>query len=126
MREEGGNWVTQLLITDALSGNSGAWEPQCSELYQAWLHHARMQPSCAAWLDAHGQLLEACLTHVPHMLWPPPHPPTLFSRGRGDENWMYSVPTHDTMPRPLGRTPGGGVSLSSFSFSIACVCRQHT
>mmetsp|Transcript_10037 Transcript_10037/g.27402 ORF Transcript_10037/g.27402 Transcript_10037/m.27402 type:complete len:221 (+) Transcript_10037:9377-10039(+) len=44
---------------------------------------------------------------------------TLFSKAMGVLNCTYSTPTEDTMPRDLGRMPGGGLSLSSFSLSIA-------
>jgi hypothetical protein len=44
---------------------------------------------------------------------------TLFSSGSGSSNGTYSAPTHDTMPSPFGRCPGGGFSSSSFSLSMA-------
>eukprot|EP00983_Pelagomonas_calceolata_P031378 984627-Pelagomonas_calceolata.AAC.3 len=47
------------------------------------------------------------------------HTHTLFSKAMGVLNCTYSTPTEDTMPRDLGRMPGGGLSLSSFSLSIA-------
>lgn len=40
-------------------------------------------------------------------------------RGRGVFQARYSTPTQDSMPRALGRTPAGGESLSSLSFSMA-------
>lgn len=51
--------------------------------------------------------------------------PTLFSKGSGFLKPTYSVPTQETMPRPLGRCPGGGVSVSSLSFSTACKAQSH-
>jgi len=44
---------------------------------------------------------------------------TLFSRGSGVWKGTYSSPTHETMPRPVGRFPGGGSSVSSLSLSMA-------
>ena len=51
--------------------------------------------------------------------------PTLFSKGSGFLKPTYSVPTHETMPSPLGRCPAGGVSVSSLSFSTACTAHDQ-
>ena len=48
---------------------------------------------------------------------------TLLSSGSGLLKDTYSVPTHDTIPKPLGLTPAAGVSVSSLSFSTAYIAR---
>ena len=48
---------------------------------------------------------------------------TLLSSGSGLLKDTYSVPTHDTIPKPLGLTPAAGVSVSSLSFSTAYIAK---
>ena len=51
---------------------------------------------------------------------------TLLSSGSGLLKGTYSVPTQDTIPKPLGLTPAAGVSVSSLSFSTAYIARTSS
>ena len=63
--------------------------------------------------------------HMLHAAMPKQKSSTLLSSGSGLLKDTYSVPTQDTIPKPLGLTPAAGVSVSSLSFSTAYVARTN-